>query len=136
MNNSRFAIAIHILTLLHQEKGELVSSEYLAGSININPVLVRKELGNLAKAGLIASKEGKNGGSYLAKAAENITLDEVYMVVRQDYLLGQNKNTPNPQCPVGKQINGHLKSLYEVTELALISSLAKQTLADFSGLFN
>ena len=135
MNNSRFSIAIHILTLLHQEKGALVSSDYLAGSININPVLVRKELSNLAKAGLVTSKEGKNGGSYLAKAAEKITLDEVYKVVRQDYLLGQNKNTPNPQCPVGKQINGHLNTLYDKTEQVLIQSLATQTLADFSRLF-
>ena len=136
MNNSRFSIAIHILTLLDQEKGALVSSDYLAGSININSVLVRKELSNLAKAGLVNTKEGKNGGSFLAKAPENITLDEVYKVVRQDYLLGQNKNTPNPQCPVGKQINGHLNTLYDKTERVLIQSLATQTLADFSRLFN
>jgi DNA-binding IscR family transcriptional regulator len=54
---------------------------------------------------LIISKEGKNGGSILAKPAEKILLSDVYRAVRQSPLLGQNKNRPNPDCEVGRQIN-------------------------------
>jgi Rrf2 family protein len=135
MNNGRFAISLHILTLLDQANGEVLSSDYIAGSININPVLVRKELSNLRNHGMVLSKEGKNGGSYLAKSAQNITLGEVYNSVRQNSLLGNLKNTPNPQCPVGKQINKHLDNLYVDTESALIRQLSAQTLADFSRKF-
>ncbi|TDQ07523.1 Rrf2 family transcriptional regulator [Pedobacter metabolipauper] len=135
MNNSRFAISLHILTLLEKAKGELLSSEWIAGSININPVLVRKELGNLRSHGLVNSKEGKNGGSYLEKAADQISLAQVYHAVKQDHLLGVSKNTPNPLCQVGKQINMHLNTLYDSTEQTLISELSKQTLADFSSKF-
>jgi len=135
MNNGRFAIALHILTLLDKANGELLSSEYLAGSININPVLVRKELGNLRNHHFVTSKEGKNGGSSLAKSANEITLGEVYESVRQISLLGNQKNTPNPKCPVGKDINMHLNNLYNDTEKVLIDQLSKQTLAAFSNQF-
>ena len=50
MSNGKFAISVHILTLLASEPGEYCSSEYLSGSININPVLVRKELVNLTQS--------------------------------------------------------------------------------------
>jgi Rrf2 family protein len=136
MNNGRFAISLHILTLLDKANGDVLSSDYIAGSININPVLVRKELSNLRNHGMVLSKEGKNGGSYLAKSAQNITLGEIYNSVRQNSLLGNLKNTPNPQCPVGKQINKHLDNLYVDTENALIRQLSAQTLADFSRKFD
>lgn len=135
MNNGRFAIALHILVLLEKAKGELVSSEWLAGSININPAMVRKELISLRQHGFVQSKEGKNGGSSLAKSANKITLGNIYESVRQLSLLGHQKNTPNPQCPVGKDINSHLDSLYNDTEKVLIEQLNKQSLADFSAKF-
>ena len=132
MSNSRFAISLHILVLLEKAQGALVSSDYLAGSININPVLVRKELINLKKHGFVGSREGKNGGSFLSKTATNISLGDLYIAVRQETLLGLAKNAPNPKCPVGKQINSHLNELYDNTEQVLIESLSGRSLADFS----
>lgn len=131
MNNSRFAISVHILTLLAGAKGELLSSEYIAGSININPVLVRKELSNLSKHHLVASKEGKNGGVYLNKPAADIRLSDVYAAVKQSPLLGVAKNEPNPQCPIGKQIKKHLNTVYNDAENALIARLSATTLEIF-----
>lgn len=132
MNNSRFPISLHILTLLEDAKGTMVSSDYLAGSININPVLVRKEIMNLRKHGFVDSKEGKGGGSFLTRNAEDINLGEVYLAVRNASILGQSKNEPNPKCPIGKQINRHLNTLYTDAENALVESLSKQTLASFA----
>jgi len=132
MNSSRFPISLHILTLLADAKGAVLSSEYLAGSININPVLVRKEIINLRKHGFVNSKEGKGGGSYLAKSASEINLGNVYQALKPVNILGQSKNEPNPKCPIGKQINQHLNTLYSDAENALIANLSKQTLADFT----
>jgi len=131
MGNSRFAISLHILTLLAEMGEELRSSEWLAGSININPVLVRKELSNLRNHGLIESKEGKSGGSTLAKPASKILLSDIYEAVRTEYILGQSKNDPNPDCRIGRQINRHLDSLYEAVENDLIKKLGRKTLAEF-----
>lgn len=136
MSNSRFAISLHILTLLDLMGDELHSSEWIAGSININPVLVRKELSNLRQHGLVESKEGKNGGVYLAKPANKIHLSEIYEAVRQESALGTKRTDPNPKCKVGKQINKHLDTLYNEVEDTLMKKLGKKTLAEFSGNFN
>lgn len=131
MNNGRFAISVHILTLLTAAENELLSSEYLAGSINVNPVLVRKELSNLRRHGLVESREGKNGGSCLAKPPARIRLSEVYAAVKKDALLGRSKNKPNPDCKIGREIEQHLDDLYDEVEQALMRKLDKTTLADF-----
>ena len=136
MNNGRFAISVHILSLLATAEDEWASSEYLAGSININPVLVRKELGNLRAHKLVQSKEGKAGGSKLMKPSTEILMSDIYEAVRQKDLLGKGINLPNPACPVGRKINDHLDGLYEDSERALIASLAKTTLAEFCEKFN
>jgi Rrf2 family protein len=135
MNNGRFATALHILTLLARQEQELLSSEYIAGSININPVLVRKEISNLRNHGLIQSREGKNGGSSLAKPAAKILLSDIYKAVRQTALLGRS-NDPNPNCPVGKNINTHIQNLYSEAEEALTRKLGTLTLADFTNRFS
>jgi Rrf2 family protein len=132
MNNTRFSVSLHILTLLARAGDELLSSEQIAASININPVLVRKELGNLRKQGLVASREGKNGGSYLNKPARDIYLSDIYLAVHQQELLAKSKNKPSTQCPVGKQINAHLTHLYNNVEKTLLTQLAKTTLRKFA----
>jgi Rrf2 family protein len=135
MNNTRYATALHILTLLSMQPGELLPSEYIAGSINVNAAVVRKELSNLRCFGLVESKEGKGGGSTLAKPAEEILLSDIYKAVRQASLLGRS-NDPNPACPVGKQINAHLEVLYSEAEQSLIRKLEKTTLAGFMKQFS
>ncbi|WP_435353932.1 RrF2 family transcriptional regulator [Emticicia sp. SJ17W-69] len=136
MNNARFQISVHILTLLAKADGEPMSSELIAGSININPVLVRKEISVLRKAGMVQSKEGKNGGCFLAKNAQNILLSDVYQVVRQDAsVLGKSKNMPNPACLVGRQINHHIEGIYQIADDAILESLGKISLAEFTNKF-
>ncbi|GAA3983914.1 Rrf2 family transcriptional regulator [Mucilaginibacter dorajii] len=134
--NGQFQIAVHILTLLNAQPGELLSSEYIAGSININPVLVRKEISNLRKYGLIDSKEGKAGGYSLGMAAKKILMSDVYKAVKVQPALGQAKNKPNPACPVGKQISEHLDELAEEVNSTIINKLKTITLADFGDKFN
>ena len=135
MNNARFATALHILTLLEHSGEERLSSEYIAGSINLNPALVRKEISNLRKLGFISSREGNGGGFSLARPADQITLGEIYRAVRSSSVFGRTNN-PNPACTVGKQINTQLEVLYKDAEQALTDNLAKQTLAGFSTKFN
>jgi Rrf2 family protein len=136
LNNSRFSISIHILTLLARAEGELLSSDFMAGSININPVLVRKELIHLRKNKMVCSREGKNGGYWLTKAAADIRLADVYRTVHAGSLLGKSKNKPNPNCVVGRQMNIHLDNLYNDAEKALLGQLEKVTLKKFAHQFD
>ncbi|MDV7699007.1 Rrf2 family transcriptional regulator [Chryseobacterium soli] len=135
MNNTRFATAVHIMTLLAKSPQEWLTSEWIAGSINLNPAMVRKEISVLREAGLIASKQGKEGGSQLGKDAENISISEIYAAVKNTEVLGKKNNNPNPACSVGKEINVHLNTLFEETDRLVINFLGDKSLKEFSEQF-
>lgn len=135
MNNTRFATAIHIMTLLAKSPQEWLTSEWMAGSININPVIVRKEISVLREAGLIASRQGKDGGSQLAKSAGQISISEIYRAVKNTEVLGKKNQNPNPACSVGKEINDHLNTLFEETDHLVTQFLGDKSLKEFSDQF-
>jgi Rrf2 family protein len=133
--NARFQIATHILTLLYHSNGELLSSDYIAGSVNANPALIRKELSNLRKHALVESKEGKTGGYILSKSASLITLADVYNAVKSASPFGLAKNQPHPECLVGKQVSKHIVDLYHDVDQTITKQLEHITLADFGNKF-
>ncbi|MDY0930952.1 Rrf2 family transcriptional regulator [Chryseobacterium sp. CFBP8996] len=136
MNNTRFATAIHIMTLLSKFSQEWMTSDWLAGSINVNPVIVRKEIGVLKEAGLIISRKGKEGGSQLAKDASEISISEIYLAVKNSDVLGKKNNSPNPACPVGKNINSHLRQLFTETDVLVCKFLGDKSLKEFTEHFD
>ncbi|MEC5173561.1 Rrf2 family transcriptional regulator [Chryseobacterium nepalense] len=131
MNNTRFATAIHIMTLLAESPQEWLTSEWMAGSININPVIVRKELSVLKEAGLIISRQGKEGGSRIAKNADIIKISDIYLAVKNTEVLGKKNNNPNPACSVGREINEHLQTLFSETDQLVLTFLGNKTLQKF-----
>jgi len=135
MNNTRFATAIHIMTLLAESPQEWLTSEWIAGSININPVIVRKEMSILREAGLIISRQGKEGGSQLAKNAEQINISEIYSAVKNTEVLGKKNQNPNPSCSIGKEINVHLDVLFDETDKLVFNFLGDKSLKEFSDQF-
>ena len=76
---SRFTIAVHILTLIAQNKENetKLTSDLIAGSVGVNPVIIRKTLSQLKKADLILVQRG-SGGATLVKTPEEINLLQVY----------------------------------------------------------
>ncbi|HEX8014457.1 MAG TPA: Rrf2 family transcriptional regulator [Flavobacterium sp.] len=135
MLSGKFAISVHILTLLTKFPNDFLSSEFIAGSMNLNPVLVRKEIANLKAHHIVESKEGKNGGTKLSKAASNITLKEIFEMTFENIGLGYAKNQPNPDCPVGKKINQNLDALYVEMNQKVCEQLEGISLEDFSTQF-
>ncbi|MDR3023781.1 Rrf2 family transcriptional regulator [Chryseobacterium sp.] len=135
MNNTRFATAIHIMTLLAKSPQEWLTSEWIAGSINVNPVIIRKEISVLRETGLIISRQGKEGGSQLGKNAELITISEIYKAVKNTEVLGKKNQNPNPACSVGKEINVHLNTLFEETDHLVVKFLGDKSLQEFADQF-
>lgn len=128
--NTRFAVAVHILTLLEKSGGNPVSSERMAGSINTNASLVRRLLGTLAAGGLTTSQMGTGGGALLARPASTITLGDVYRAVQAGELFGVPNEAPNPMCPVGRNIQSALSTHLANGEKALEHELSRTTIAD------
>jgi Rrf2 family protein len=135
MVKSKFAISVHILSLLSVSESEWLSSDMIAGSLNTNPALVRKELAALRDAGLVEGKEGKNGGSRLTRSPNNIRLSDVFQLVKEQHIFGFSPNLPNPDCAVGKGMNDALEHLFDGIDQAVYDKLNHITLAEFSAQF-
>ena len=132
-DSQKFPVAAHALAYL-AHKGALtpaaaVSSAELAASMPTNPVVVRRVTAMLAKAGLIATRPGANGGSWLLKSAEDIGLDEVLHAVDGCAHLG--RTTKGAQgCPVGERIPKAVGAAIEAADQATAERLARISVAD------
>lgn len=129
---SRFTIAIHILTAIdYFIDTEKVTSNFLAGSIGANPVIVRNVMGCLKEKGMIEISQGKSGIS-LAKSLEDITFYDVYKAV--DFADEQGifhfHEKPNPNCPVGSNIHKALDGKLMQVQDAMEAEMKTITVAD------
>ncbi|WP_265108546.1 Rrf2 family transcriptional regulator [Halosolutus halophilus] len=130
--SSRFVVATHVLTVLAVKRGQRLSSEKLAWSLDTNPVVVRRLLGDLRDADLVTSKRGPNGGFALARSPDDVTLADVYEAVELESLFVFHPNDPNEECPVGDNIQEVLTETLEPAEVALKDELEGVTVADLS----
>lgn len=129
--SSRFAVGIHILALIDLNKDGISSSEFLAGSVNTNPAVIRKIMGMLKKAGLVEVHPGI-AGAKPARDLSEITLLDVYKavnVVQEKELFSVHEN-PNPACPVGRNIQDTIIPLLSAAQLALEKALGNVTIDD------
>ena len=129
--STRFAVAVHVLTLLALQD-EALTSEYIAGSVSTNPVVVRRILGALKQAGLVTAAQGPRGGFTLAVAAREIDLRAVYEAVEERNVIAIHSN-PNPQCPVGRTIENILDGVTTHAEEAMLRDLSATSLAKLVG---
>lgn len=119
-----------MLTLLATNPaGELLTSDRLATSVNTNPVVIRRILGQLKKAGLVEVRAAA-GGTYLRRDPATITLLDVYRAVDvvEEHLFSVHEH-PNPHCVVGRHIQAALDGTLARAQAALEQELAATTLA-------
>lgn len=131
MNNTRFATIIHILTILAKYPDQWMSSEWIAESININPVIVRKELAVLHKKGWVQSKKGKEGGTMLQVSSCEISMADIFNAVKNSNVLGKKNSCTNTKCPIGKEINTELEKLFDQTDEIVVNHLKNKSLKNF-----
>ncbi len=61
MMDTKFSVALHILTMISEESKEVLSSQALAESVGTNASYIRKVIALLKNAGLITSQQGRSG---------------------------------------------------------------------------
>ena len=131
---SRFTVAVHTLLVINTFQDKVkTTSEFIAGSVNVNPVVIRRTMQSLKAAGMIDVKAG-SGGARLARRPEDITLFDVYSAVDSvEGDLFHFHESPNPACPVGRNIHAVLDVKLQEAQAALENRLKKTTLADLAG---
>ena len=130
--SSRFTIALHIFTCIETFKNDYkITSDFLAGSINTNPVIIRKILAQLKNAGLITVARG-TGGISPTRPLKEISFYDVYQAIEpvENGDLFNFHSSPNPQCPVGKNIHALLDGKLKAIQLAMENEMKKYTLDD------
>ena len=130
MVNCRFTVAIHVLCLLAAQHPKPLTSEFIAGSVNTNPVVIRRILAVLRRAGLVKSQSGVSGGWELLAKPGEITLGGLYQIVRPGTVFAMHSQQPNVLCPVGRNIQRGLGSHYQKAQAAMEAQLDRTTIAD------
>ncbi|BBH20605.1 Rrf2 family transcriptional regulator [Paenibacillus baekrokdamisoli] len=133
--STRFSIAVHTLSLIACSPNEC-TGDFIAGSVNTNPVVIRRIIGMLKKAGLVEVRPGV-GGASLLKAPEEITLFDVYRAVNviEENQLFRFHEDPNERCPVGRNIETVLQSELSEAQSAMEQRLAQTTLSQLTSRF-
>lgn len=130
---SRFTVAVHTLLVIHFFEGkEKTTSEFIAASVNVNPVVIRRALLSLKAAGMVEVKAG-SGGASIVKDLKDITLFDVYRAVDSvDGDIFHFHENPNPACAVGKNIHAVLDTHLADAQRALENELKRVTLYDLT----
>ena len=129
---SKFTIAVHVITAIDYFKDhEKVTSNFLAGSVGANPVIVRNVMGNLKEAGIIDISQGKSGIT-LAKRLDDITFYDIYKAVDSvsDEGLFHFHENPNANCPVGRNIHKTVDEKLLKVQQAMETEMKQITLSD------
>lgn len=130
--SSRFTIAVHVLVCIETFKNDYkVTSDFLASSVNVNPVVIRRLLQQLKKAGIINVVRG-SGGTSVEKPLDEITLLDVYNAVEcvEEGSLFHFHENPNQLCPVGKNIHAILDKRLESIQIAMENEMRSVTIQD------
>lgn len=121
-------MAVHVLAAM-ATKGERLSSVELAKTMGTNPVVVRRLLADLQRAGLVENRKGTNGGSELARTPRQITLDQVYRAV-DEYDVFHMPRPADQKCPTVCKAQETLGNILKRTEHAMEKELRRTRLSD------
>lgn len=124
-------LAVHVLTWLAFDRrgtvDEVGTSRRIAASVNTNPVVIRRCLGELRDAGLVVSS--RTHGWTLTRDASKTSLLDVYRAVGGE-VFAMHASPPDHECQVGYGIQPVLLRAYERATTALCDSLAEMSIAD------
>lgn len=108
----------------------LITSNFLASSIQVNPVVIRRIILQLKAADLVKISQGKIGIKQ-TKSPEEISLYDIYLAVE---CVGTGKlfhfHNPNPKCPVGRKIHDALDGKLNEIQNSMEKKLKQISMSD------
>ena len=129
-SNSRLAIAIHTAGMLAFGEEMPITSKVIAQSVDTNPVVIRRIVGNLVKHGLVDVKMGTGGGARLTRLPEEITLAEIYLALEEGEIFNVPELEETHLCPIGRFVRPILRRILGQAENSLLRDLQGKTLRD------
>ena len=127
--NSRLSLALHTLSHMAGDPDKMRTSADIATHAGTNPVVVRRVLGKLRKAGLLTSEKGHSGGWRLARPPEQITLADVYLALDERFVASGETNDA-PACSVEHALHTRVSGVLEDIEQSLVQKLGETSISE------
>ncbi|MEL6463664.1 MAG: Rrf2 family transcriptional regulator [Pseudomonadota bacterium] len=130
--NSRLSLSLHTLCHMAGNPDRVRTSSDIAEHAGTNPVVVRRVLGKLRKAGLLTSEKGHAGGWRLARQPQDITLADVYLAL-DERMVATGDTTEVPACSVEHALHKQVSGVLEEIEENLVRKLGETSIAEVRG---
>lgn len=132
--DSRLSVVLH--ALLHMaDRTEPLTSDELALCLSTNPVVVRRTMGLLRKAGLVAASRGHSGGWRINADLSTVSLRHLHEALGEPALFAVGNRHENPKCLVEQAVNAALDEAFNDAEALLLERFAAVSLADLAADF-
>ena len=126
--DSRLSGVLH--ALLHMEHhGAPMTSDALAQCLGTHAVVVRRTMGLLRDAGLVAADRGHAGGWRINADLANVTLRQLHEALGEPALFAIGNRSEHPECLVEQVVNATLDDAFEQAEALLMEKFASVSLA-------
>ena len=133
LSSSRFVVAVHVMSLLaHYGKNGPVCSAVIAKSVDTNPVVIRRLMSQLESKTLVVSTSGRAGGFLLGRAADEISLSQIYQAVEDEQVFRVHRSSDNPHCETARQIFKALMPKLADASQAMTAALSRTKLSEIA----
>lgn len=129
--DSRLSSVLHALLHMAEQDGPM-TSEALGLCLGTNPVVVRRTMGLLRKAGLVTAERGHSGGWRISADLETVSLRRLHEALGEPAIFAIGNRNETPECLVEQSVNAALKGAFAEAEALLMARFAEVTLADLA----
>ena len=128
--DSSFNLAVHALVCL-SHSGRSLSSEALAENICTNPARVRRVMAGLKKAGMVATREGQDGGYRLCVDPATLSLRQVAEALNARFVdCAWHSGDIDRDCAICSGMAGVMDALYRQMNKRCAAYLSRITITD------
>lgn len=129
--DSRLSSVLHALLHMASHDGP-ITSDALAQCLGTNPVVIRRTMGYLREAGIVAADRGHAGGWRIQADLSSITLRQLHEALGEPAFFAIGNRNDHPECLVEQAVNAALEDAFEQAEVLLLRRFSEITLADLA----
>ncbi len=123
--------SVVILVMMSSHCDSLVNTTHLAELTKLSEATVAKVLKLLAKAEIVRSTRGINGGYTLAKPANEITIEDIICAVDGPLMITACSDGAEPDCALGHSCS--IRGRWDDVNRTIREVLRSMTLSDMIG---
>ncbi len=126
--DSRLSSVLHALLHMAEQDGPM-TSEALGACLQAHPVVVRRTMGFLREAGIVAAERGPAGGWRIVADLSKVSLRQLHDCLGEPAIFAIGNRNDAPECLVEQAVNAALEDAFTEAEALLLARFGEITLA-------